>query len=71
MKNGGQKEARALDIAFTLGYTIVLPLIGGVLLGIWLDGKFKSSPILLLASVLMSIFLPTALLVVRVKKDLE
>ena len=71
MKNGEQKEVRALEIAFTLGYTIVTPLVAGVLLGAWLDKKFQTHPLLLLACILASIFLSSALLVVKVRKYFE
>ncbi|MCD6412290.1 AtpZ/AtpI family protein [bacterium] len=44
----------ALFLAFQLGFLIVVPLIGFLFLGIFLDKKFNSSPIFLLLSIFLS-----------------
>ncbi len=39
-----EKEASALSVATTFGYALVIPLVGGVVLGKVLDERFGSSP---------------------------
>lgn len=41
--------------AWDLGYTLALPLVGGVLLGHWLDGRLGTGPWLLVAGLLLGI----------------
>lgn len=41
--------------AWDLGYTLALPLVGGVLLGRWLDGQLGTSPWLLVAGLVLGI----------------
>jgi len=49
-----EQVSYALFLAFQLGFLIVLPLIGFLLFGIFLDKKFNSSPIFLLLSIFLS-----------------
>lgn len=39
-----QDFVNALHFAFEVGLLLVLPIAGGVLLGVWLDSKFGSHP---------------------------
>ncbi len=41
--------------AWAFGYTLALPLVGGVLLGHWLDGRLGTGPWLLVAGLLLGI----------------
>jgi len=68
MKPDHQKELGALEIAFTLGYVIVLPLVGGTILGAYLDKKFGTGPLLLFIGVIAAIALSSTLLVAKFKK---
>lgn len=65
------KEINALEIAFTLGYVIVIPLVGGVFLGNWLDKKLNTAPIALLFLALVAIALSCFLLVGKFKRYFE
>jgi len=49
-----EQVSYALFLAFQLGFLIVVPLIGFLLFGIFLDKKFNSSPIFLLLSIFLS-----------------
>lgn len=42
---------RALAIISQLGLSIAIPLAAGIILGIWLDGQFHTSPWLTLAGI--------------------
>ena len=52
------------QFAWQLGYTLSIPLVGGVLLGHWLDGRLNTGPWLLIAGLLIGITL-SSLAVVR------
>ena len=68
MKPDDHQELGALEIAFTLGYVIVLPLVGGTALGVYLDKKFGTAPLLLFVGVVVAIVLSSTLLVAKFKK---
>jgi membrane protein YdbS with pleckstrin-like domain len=58
----------ALQVAWVLGYTIAIPIVLFAFAGRWLDAKFETSPWLLLAGVILSIFISSALVYHKVKK---
>lgn len=64
-------EMGILEVAFILGYVIVIPLVGAVVLGKWLDGKFNSEPFLLLLLTLLAIVFSSIFLVVKLRKYFE
>lgn len=49
--------------AWDLGYTLALPLVGGVLLGHWLDGRLGTGPWLLVAGLILGIALSSVAVV--------
>jgi len=49
-----ERVSYALFLAFQLGFLIIVPLIGFLFLGVFLDKKFNSSPIFLLLSIFLS-----------------
>lgn len=57
----------ALGLAWQLGYTIAIPLVILALLGRLLDKYLNSSPLFLLAGVIMSIIVTTWLIYRKVK----
>ncbi|MEA3273495.1 MAG: AtpZ/AtpI family protein [Patescibacteria group bacterium] len=59
------------EVAFILGYVIVIPLVGAVVLGRWLDNRFNSEPFLLLLLVLLAIIFSSIFLVVKLRKYFE
>ena len=46
-----------LEFAWDLGFSVVIPLILFILLGRFIDGKLGTSPIFLLAGIILSIFI--------------
>ncbi len=50
---------RVVDLAWRMGYTIALPIVLLALGGRLLDKRFNTSPIFLLAGILLSIILST------------
>ncbi len=60
-----------LALAFELGYTIAIPIVGFALLGRLADRFFGSSPFLILAGVLVSIFLSSWLIYKKVAKIIK
>ncbi|MCX7704217.1 MAG: AtpZ/AtpI family protein [Planctomycetota bacterium] len=40
---------RVLGLLSTLGITVAVSVVGGVLGGVWLDSKFRTKPVLMLA----------------------
>jgi F0F1-type ATP synthase assembly protein I len=50
--------------AWELGYTLAIPLVGGVLLGHWLDGRLGTGPWLLVAGLVVGVAI-SSLAVVR------
>lgn len=53
---------RALALMSQLGLSIALPLLGGVLLGRWLDGLFGTSPALILAGIALGMVVAVLIL---------
>jgi F0F1-type ATP synthase assembly protein I len=39
-----QRNARAISLAFSIGFSLAGPVILGALAGYWLDGRFGTSP---------------------------
>lgn len=58
----------ALSLAWELGYTIAVPLVVLVLFGRFLDKKFGSSPLFLLAGILLAVFISSWAVVFKTKK---
>jgi len=59
--NNNKKENLfyAISLASQLGFMIVIPLVGFLLLGLYLDRKFNTLPIFLISFVVLSIiFIP-------------
>jgi len=61
---------QAVSLAFQFGYTITIPLVILVLLGRFLDKKFDSSPIFILAGIIISVIISGIALVLKMKKIL-
>ena len=59
------EEQKLLPLAFEVGWTIALPLVGLALLGRWLDKIFQASPLFLLTGSLLAI---TISIIIIVKK---
>jgi len=56
-ENKNEKSWSAVSLAWELGYSIAVPLVGLALLGRFLDKKFGMSPWLLMAGILISILI--------------
>lgn len=56
-----EKSWSAVSLAWELGYSIAVPLVGLALLGRFLDKKLGTSPWLLLFSILVSILISSYL----------
>src|SRR3989344_762338 len=70
--NAGKPDGnnfKLLPLAFELGYTIAIPLVFFALLGKFVDKLLGTSPILLLAGILLSI-LASSFLVYRKMKEI-
>lgn len=50
-----EKFIRSIGLVSELGFVISVPMVGGVLLGIWLDDKFSSSPKLTLSMLFLGV----------------
>lgn len=64
-----KKSFKPLALAWELGYTIALPLVGLALLGRFIDNYFGTSPIFLFVGIIVSIIL-TSFLVYWKTKDI-
>ena len=49
------KTFYALSFAWQLGFLIIAPIGGFLLLGFWLDKKFNSSPFILIVGVILGV----------------
>jgi F0F1-type ATP synthase assembly protein I len=56
-----------LSFALTVGTTIALALIGGVLFGLWLNNKFNMAPWGILIGMLAGMILATTVLIIRTR----
>ncbi len=61
----------ALSLAFELGYTIAIPIVGLALTGRLLDRKFDSSPLFLLLGIFLSILISSYLIYKKTKKIIQ
>lgn len=52
-----RKSARVLSLVGEFGYSVSLPIVGGAILGNFLDGKFNSSPSITLSLIFFGIFI--------------
>ncbi len=57
-----EKPWSAVSLAWELGYSIAVPLVGLALIGRFLDKKFESSPWFLLIGILISITISSYLI---------
>ena len=69
--NGDLPNWSAWRLAGELGYTIAIPIVLLALLGRWADRQFESSPWLLLAGIVVSIFISSALVYRKVSKIIK
>lgn len=62
LKTQNQKTSflKALSLGSELGFLIVLPLVGFLILGVFLDKKFQTSPIFVIVFLILS-FISVAL----------
>lgn len=67
----GSSFWQAVAIAWQMGYTIALPLIGFALLGRFLDNKLGTTPWLLIIGAVLAILTSTFLLVSRFRSILD
>lgn len=74
-KSPRQKETgdsfSPLSLALELGYVIAIPIVVFGLLGRFLDKKFDSSPVLLLAGILVSIIVSSIGIYSKVRKIIK
>ncbi len=68
-KNKGVWYQQALEIFGRLSGWVLLPLIGGTLLGRWLDGRYGTKPIWLLISVGAAFVISTIGLIRQAKAE--
>jgi len=47
----GFKLWYAISFAFQLGFIVVFPIVGFIVLGLWIDRAFNSTPLLLIVGV--------------------
>lgn len=69
-KNTTKNASRVLSHALSIGGAIALPIAGGALLGVFLDGKFHTSPLLTLS--LLGIGIMSAFYsIIRLMRDIS
>jgi len=68
VENEKNKEQKLLPLAFEVGWTIALPLVGLALLGRWADKIFQASPLFLLTGTLLAITISTIIIIKKVQK---
>jgi F0F1-type ATP synthase assembly protein I len=61
-KEKSEKPWSAVSLAWELGYSIAVPLVGLALVGRFLDKKLGTSPWLILAGILISILISSYLI---------
>jgi len=66
-KVDNEKSFRPLSLAWELGYTIAIPLVGFALLGRFIDNYFGTSPIFLFAGIVFSVVVTTFLVYWKTK----
>jgi len=71
VKNEKENTWSALGLAWKLGYTIAIPLVLFALGGSLLDKKLETSPVFLLAGILVSITITSWLVYKKVVKLLK
>ena len=47
----------AVDLAWDLGFTVIIPIIAFILLGRYLDEKFNTAPVFILIGIILGVFL--------------
>ncbi|MBI2638654.1 AtpZ/AtpI family protein [Candidatus Peregrinibacteria bacterium] len=58
----------ALNLAWELGYTIAIPIVILGFGGAWLDKKLESSPLLLLAGIILSVIISSIAVYRKIKR---
>ncbi|MBI4034014.1 MAG: AtpZ/AtpI family protein [Candidatus Brennerbacteria bacterium] len=66
-----RSDFRPLVLAWELGYTIAIPLVGLALLGRFLDKSFGTSPLFLLIGIFVSILVSSFLVYRKTKKIID
>ena len=56
-----------LSFALTIGTTIALALVGGILFGLWLNTKFNMAPWGILIGMMIGIVLATTVLIMKTR----
>ena len=56
-----------VSFALTIGVTIALALVGGILFGLWLDAQFNMTPWGILIGMMAGIILATSVLIIRTR----
>jgi F0F1-type ATP synthase assembly protein I len=69
--NSDAPSYSAFGLAMQLGYLIVIPLVALAVGGRMLDKKFDSSPLFLLAGVLLSVFISSYLVYSKTKEVMK
>jgi F0F1-type ATP synthase assembly protein I len=59
---------RTMKLATNLGFMIVLPMVGGLFLGLFLDNNLGTKPVLTLVLLTGGLILGSASVVIRVKE---
>jgi ATP synthase protein I len=68
------EASRSMALAFSIGFALVTPVILGVLVGMWLDNRFKTSPTWTIVLLLLGIvagFTQMIRLLNRLQKEQE
>lgn len=58
-----KEEQKLLPLAFEIGWTIALPLVGLALLGRWADKIFQTSPLFLLTGTVLAIMISSIVVI--------
>lgn len=64
-----KKTLRAIDLAWSLGFILLVPQLAGVFFGLFLDTKFGTKPILTIAFLTIGLVIGILAMARRVKKD--
>ncbi|PIZ42462.1 hypothetical protein CO015_05385 [candidate division WWE3 bacterium CG_4_8_14_3_um_filter_42_11] len=60
---------RAIDTALSLGFTLVIPQLGGLAIGLFLDHKLQTKPILTIVFLTTGLVLGIAAMIRQVKQN--
>ncbi|KKT73951.1 MAG: hypothetical protein UW71_C0039G0013 [Parcubacteria group bacterium GW2011_GWB1_44_7] len=71
MENEKNKGQKLLPLAFEVGWTIALPLVGLALLGRWLDKIFQANPIFFLTGTILAITISTIIVIKKANEAIS